>query len=1032
MLISYIIYSFLFLVLILLFIILYKINTCESKPGNVEDLKQIKVLDRILTLNSIDGGGLLSVDDPREGYKKGGGDRGSSRGLIHWGQRKLFLTELWFLMEYGKLSDNIVYAGSAPGTHIPYLSFLFPKYNWYLVDPNPFFIEIPDDQYFWGPRDYADRNVLNKYNEEQRKHIESKITILQTYMDDSIAYYFYLLGSCLLMSDIRREHEEEIVIDDNNMQKEWLQQALPKKSLLKFRCPYGTYKEKFFKYLNGDVLLQPWAPMSSTETRLIPFDNFNTTSWDNLKYEEQLFYFNNHKRPQYDYDFEKELLDKYNKEFNNQPGHILTSDSLSNYIAYGRTLQQGNIKKPKFHQAHHMNVKPLEESTKTNSTNTDSLNINKSKTQSQSTKTDSTKNIKGGGSGTVLEHQLKNASALRSLYSYDGFNEQELQYINRLDNPRKLDEIITSYDDIAKLNLPKDRLIAYTTTTYTSFSWRESILALHVFLEKYHTEEKIVIVDCVNPVGTKKYLEEKGCDFDLYTLDESTRKLFGMEVWTDSNVQKYEDLLTDSENRRPILLIIYAQSKLWSKHMKESTTLENLDDAIYKSNIVQIEYVSALCKKLKPKAVLSHCVVSSTTPEDKDSYNIISLDNEETFLPWQSFSRYWTMGTSFNVKIVPERKIGLHPNDGDYPYRKFFKEHVRYQINDELLLSLREINSYCECQDCMLECKIFNFDLEKIKEFNKIVNLSLQKGYHGYFTGKDTNEIRRLIDLNVMKGIIKKDIEGPNKFTMLSAKDDEIIQTIIDRKILPALVHKTHLYSGVMHNFERVNIEFSTESKAKATNAVCKAFLRRYTDKEFLNVISNLSNNLPNNLSSEDFVEEQKSINTRQIILYFIGNKHAFDSCVEYLDISEKEYFKDIPDFLANVPIIPLDKVGIIICTVKNIFAQEKYEWQEVTSLETYIMDNKDNLYSCLIRRNFPYPKYFSSYVELEGIRLIGPCNEQWKVINKKHMNAGVIRYGCEQFFSEEHIIDLLFLKYPNYNNALINFYDNASKVIDS
>jgi hypothetical protein len=54
-----------------------------------------------------------------------------------------------FLNEYGRLSQNIVYAGAAPGIfnyiiklnifigyHIDYLSELFPTKLWYLIDPS--------------------------------------------------------------------------------------------------------------------------------------------------------------------------------------------------------------------------------------------------------------------------------------------------------------------------------------------------------------------------------------------------------------------------------------------------------------------------------------------------------------------------------------------------------------------------------------------------------------------------------------------------------------------------------------------------------------------------------------------------------------------------------------------------------------------------------------------------------------------------------------------------------------------------------
>ena len=45
------------------------------------------------------------------------------------------------------------------------------------------------------------------------------------------------------------------------------------------------------------MYLQAFAPITSTETRLIPFDGSPTKEWDNKRYEDQLFYFNTRARP---------------------------------------------------------------------------------------------------------------------------------------------------------------------------------------------------------------------------------------------------------------------------------------------------------------------------------------------------------------------------------------------------------------------------------------------------------------------------------------------------------------------------------------------------------------------------------------------------------------------------------------------------------------------------------------------------------------------------------------------------------------
>ena len=60
---------------------------------------------------------------------------------VHWGQRKLLLSEIQLLSIYAVkgVKYHIVYAGSAPGTHIAFLDDLFGGlHSWELVDPGKF------------------------------------------------------------------------------------------------------------------------------------------------------------------------------------------------------------------------------------------------------------------------------------------------------------------------------------------------------------------------------------------------------------------------------------------------------------------------------------------------------------------------------------------------------------------------------------------------------------------------------------------------------------------------------------------------------------------------------------------------------------------------------------------------------------------------------------------------------------------------------------------------------------------------------
>lgn len=71
--------------------------------------------------------------------------RGERKSTVHWGQRKLLLSEIEFLTLYSEPGITVVYAGAAPGTHIGYLSRLFPEVSRFvLVDPSPFTCQPSD------------------------------------------------------------------------------------------------------------------------------------------------------------------------------------------------------------------------------------------------------------------------------------------------------------------------------------------------------------------------------------------------------------------------------------------------------------------------------------------------------------------------------------------------------------------------------------------------------------------------------------------------------------------------------------------------------------------------------------------------------------------------------------------------------------------------------------------------------------------------------------------------------------------------
>jgi len=100
----------------------------------------------------------------------------------------------------------------------------------------------------------------------------------------------------LFISDIRSadwNHQSQAEVEagvkqDMQNQMRWHLLMKPRVSLLKFRLPWepGTCD-----YLDGTVYLPVWGPQTTTETRMV-VSGSAMKRWDNVRYEQQMFYFN--------------------------------------------------------------------------------------------------------------------------------------------------------------------------------------------------------------------------------------------------------------------------------------------------------------------------------------------------------------------------------------------------------------------------------------------------------------------------------------------------------------------------------------------------------------------------------------------------------------------------------------------------------------------------------------------------------------------------------------------------------------------
>jgi len=251
---------------------------------------------------------------------------------VHYGQRKLFVSELEFLSTYH--ADFVIYAGAAPSVKAFYLSELFPELKFILIDPNIFRIIVnvkgKQASYYRPPQQFRGITYTKKWNNDKFNNFvkdKNKILIVQDFFTNEIAEKLSNLN-LVFISDIRTQAEEEEHPTDLDVlwnfaqMTSWIKILKPKGSCIKFRLPYlnmeksifakksKDYKETFdiakkhgidftedyrlniFRFFEGEVRIQAWAGRASTESRLFIGEKLKLKSYGITDYEATFNFYN--------------------------------------------------------------------------------------------------------------------------------------------------------------------------------------------------------------------------------------------------------------------------------------------------------------------------------------------------------------------------------------------------------------------------------------------------------------------------------------------------------------------------------------------------------------------------------------------------------------------------------------------------------------------------------------------------------------------------------------------------------------------
>ncbi len=210
---------------------------------------------------------------------------------LHWGQLKLFLTEVEFLTlvtQQAQRTDRapptgqdqklnketriiLIYPGAAPGNHTNYLHTMFPDMEFHLYDLQKFATK-PNSKIKLYEQYFTDDDA-----KKWRSEIDD---IRKTGVNLFVA----------LCSDIRTEPATEDEVARNmEMQRVWWEIIEPDLTMFKFRLPW---KPGVTLYPKGDIYIQPFAGQTSTETRLIFKKKAPLIEYKNEIYEQAMFFHN--------------------------------------------------------------------------------------------------------------------------------------------------------------------------------------------------------------------------------------------------------------------------------------------------------------------------------------------------------------------------------------------------------------------------------------------------------------------------------------------------------------------------------------------------------------------------------------------------------------------------------------------------------------------------------------------------------------------------------------------------------------------
>lgn len=249
----------------------------------------IKTNQKISTKKDVNSYQAPIILTPDKYYTFGDGDKEAEYNnkinnakSVHWGQLKLFVSELQALTYYGdpSICNTIIYVGAAPGEHLYLLARMFPEYDFHLYDLQEFDKRLNDANNVTLYNKYFTEEDIQRWKNENKK----------IFLISDIRSLNYTK-----LQNTNAQKAEDEVWKNMNMQKDWYEEMNCYMGLFKFKLPYmvgyNLKKGQTREYLDGVLFRQVYQKINSSETRLLT-RGIGYRDWDIVRYEKKIAYHN--------------------------------------------------------------------------------------------------------------------------------------------------------------------------------------------------------------------------------------------------------------------------------------------------------------------------------------------------------------------------------------------------------------------------------------------------------------------------------------------------------------------------------------------------------------------------------------------------------------------------------------------------------------------------------------------------------------------------------------------------------------------